>query len=452
MLALLASCKTLSPERPEEFYLDLDYQPPLSVLSAPVEIPIPELQRKLNDQIQGDVYVDDDLDDDNLMLRVSRRNPIRVATSDAATEEAFRVTIPLHVWAKGGVSLKRFGLDLSKYEETEFDLNVKYDVRVQIDEQWQLRTQTTAQGFDWVKKPVLDLGGIRIEVAPFVEGVLKRQQRDIAKQIDQQVGQQVNLRPQAEQAWAAVQKPVLLSEAFDTWLRIHPTQALVSPLHVNEQVVQGQIGFRGYAETFTGKKPESTNEPLPALQTTDSVPTDFEIGLLGQISYAKAEELLRQEVEQQTFTSGSRAVRITHLNLYGSGENLVGALQLAGDVEGKVYLQGKPRYDPTTESIIIDDLDFSLDTRNQLAKAAAWLGRGQFLRELQEAFQFPIGAQIDTTRQQLQQLLDDHEPYPNMRINGELSQFQPGKIFITREGIKALVVARGRARLDIKGL
>ena len=445
-LALLASCKTLSPERPKEFYLDLDYQPPLSVLSAPVEIPMPELQRKLNEQIQGELYVDDDLDDDNLMLRVSRRNPIRVATSDSVTEDAFRVTLPLHVWAKGGVSLKQFGLNLSKYEETEFDLNVKFDTRLRVNEDWQLQTETTAQGFDWVKKPVLDLGGIRIEVAPFVEGVLKKEQRKIAQQIDQQVGQQVSLRPQAAQAWAAVQRPVLLSEEFDTWLRIRPTEALVSPLRVSTQVVRGQ--------TFTGQEPDATDEPLPPLQTTDSVPTDFEIGLLGQISYEKAEELLRQAVAKQTFSyqNGSREVRITQLDLYGSGENLVAALQLAGDVEGKVYLQGKPRYDPATKAIIIDNLDYNLDTRDQLTKVAAWLARGQFLRELQEAFQFPIGAQIDSTRQQLQRLLDDHEPYPNMRINGELDQFQPGQIFITREGIKALIVARGRARLDIKGL
>ncbi|MGB3618210.1 MAG: DUF4403 family protein [Catalinimonas sp.] len=450
LLLALVACKTLSPDGPEEYYEDIQYQPPLSVLTVPVEVPVVQLQRRLNRELGDTLYVDERVDDDNLALRVLRRNPVRVSGEG----DLFHLDVPLRIWAKAGVDLGRFGIKLARYEETEFALNVRFDTRLRVDSNWRLRPDTEAAGFDWITRPELRIAGIRIPVDKLVEGELRRQQRQIAGKIDAAVAQQLDLRTPVAEAWRSVQRPVILSAAHETWLRVRPTEVVMTPLNTRGGIIRGQIGFRGYAETFTGRKPDVGRVPLPPLRHTDAVPADFEVGLLGEVSYDRAAQLLREAVADRTFTfqDGKRTVEVTDVALYGSGADLVAALRLRGDVEGRVFLQGKPRYDPAERLIVVDDLDYSLDTEDALTRAAAWLAHGTFVRRMEEAFRFPVGPQIDSARVQLAAYLDGYQPTEGITLNGEVQELQPGQIFITREGVRALVVGRGTVQLTIEQL
>ena len=64
---------------------------------------------------------------------------------------------------------------------------------------------------------------------------------------------------------------------------------------------------------------------------------------------------------------GSRSIRIRSLELHGiGGGRLALALDLDGDIVGRLYLNGTPLIDAASGSISIPDIEFDGATRNEL--------------------------------------------------------------------------------------
>ena len=78
--------------------------------------------------------------------------------------------------------------------------------------------------------------------------------------------------------------------------------------------------------------------------------------------------------------------------------NLVIKTGVAGSLDGTVYLVGKPFFNPANQMIQMKDLDFALDTKSRLAKAAGWLAHGNLAKRMQESFRIPVGGQLETDR------------------------------------------------------
>ncbi len=128
ILSFLAACKSkFAPKQPEEKYLQTEpaIQRQVSALNIPVEITVDELEKALNTQVQGMIYEDNKLDNngnDNLLLKVWKRENITIGTSG----DLFSIIVPLRIWAKVGYTFDKFGIKLSEFRETDFEMNVRF--------------------------------------------------------------------------------------------------------------------------------------------------------------------------------------------------------------------------------------------------------------------------------------------------------------------------------------
>jgi hypothetical protein len=138
--------------------------------------------------------------------------------------------------------------------------------------------------------------------------------------------------------------------------------------------------------------------------------------------------------------------------LYGSGENLVIKAGLTGSITGTVYLKGKPYFDTTSQSVVLQNLDYDLDTKNKLVKTANWLAKGKFVQKMQEAFKIPLEQQMNQARELIQANLKDKQIAKGIVLNGQLSELIPGEVFITPASIVATVQAKGKVQVKVEGL
>jgi hypothetical protein len=454
----ITSCnkKTINPRQPEETYTYASMQPAsqLSVINIPVSIPVSEIARQINMQVKELIYEDTSLENnahDNLLLKIWKREPISIE----AVNDLFYITVPLRIWAKGGLSLDKVGINHTEFKETECALNVHFVSRIAIDEKWQVTTITSPKGYDWVDKPKIKIGFFEISVASFLDNIIDTQQANIATQLDKQIAQKLDVKKHVLKAWITLQQPFLLSEEYNTWLKVVPAEVLMTPLNMQNNVVKAMLGIKAYTQTVSGQKPQvAMNEQLPPLQIVKEMPDEISIGVSGQVSHEYAAQVLTQRFVDQTFlfNEGKYEITLTSIDLYGNGENIVVKAGMAGSVEGTLFLTGKPYYDHLTQSVALLNLDYDLDTRNKLIKTANWLAKGKFVKTMQEKLRIPLGDRIEEAKETIQSRITGKQIAKGIVVNAVLQELSPAEVYITPESIVAIVRAKGKAEVKIDGL
>jgi hypothetical protein len=455
-IQLLSCNKKLNPVRPEEKYyqVNMPLQRQLSIINVPVTISMADVENQINSRLKDLLYEDNSLEDndhDNFLLKVWKREPISVK----ALDQSFHITVPLRIWAKSALPLDKLGINISEFKETEFTLNVHFISKIFVDQNWRIHTQTSANGFDWVSKPVLKLGFLELPLASIAGRIIDKQQDRLAQQIDSQVEQKLNIKKHVEQGWQLLQQPVLLSKPYDIWLKIIPSELLMTPVRGQGKEARALLGVKAYTETVIGHKPEITVNPvIPPLTLVKEIPDEVSIGLMGEVSHAYATKVLQDNYLNKNFifNEGKYNITLTSIDLYGSGENLVIKAGLTGSITGTVYLKGKPYFDTTSQSVVLQNLDYDLDTKNKLVKTANWLAKGKFVQKMQEAFKIPLEQQMNQARELIQANLKDKQIAKGIVLNGQLSELIPGEVFITPASIVATVQAKGKVQVKVEGL
>jgi Domain of unknown function (DUF4403) len=464
----LASCQqttqlaTTAPTPETTIVPQLERQ--LSTLSVPITVPVQALTDRLNRELKGQLYRDDNLEGDNVAVTVTKAAPLTLLGAD----DRISLRLPLRIKAKGRWLWEpcKFCPKVDKEEETEFDLVAKTVSRVKLGEDYRFLS-TSEVDFEWGEhRPEIKLGPITIGLARFVEPVLRRQLADIGARLDRELADRVSLKAPLLRAWTQVQQPVLLDARTQTWLVISPQALRVSPLRAQDGQLFLRVGVTSFLETVIGPKPKViVNRALPALVTDGRLSDEAQITVAGEVPFAEASRLARTELVGRTFTFNKEdQLTINDVNIAGAGQKLVLMLDVNGQTHagfftkkllGKVYLKATPYYDAATQTIRLRDADFTLDTRDRLLKAADWLLHGNLRQRLEQQVSFPVKGQLEQARGLIQGFLDKPVPGalpPGLRLGGKLTTFEPGALYLTEKSIRATLIAKGAVQLTVEEL
>ena len=452
------SCRSdndnLNPKAPKESYtttaMEVRNDRFLSTAHVPVSIALADVERQINAQVNGLIYEDNSLndnDDDNFMAKVWKRGPILINAEDSL----FHFTVPLRIWAKAGVSV----LGFTQYKETEFEIDLRFKTKFDLDPDWSVNTQTVADGYGWVRRPTVSFVGLKIPITSLVGRMIDKNLGSITKTIDQQVRRNVDLRTPVLRAWNLLREPYLLSEKYRTYLQVVPKRILITPLRFEGRFIRANIGIEGFTLTTTGDKPDVRPAvSLPDLTVVPQVKDDFRIGLLSEVSYPEAARLAAQEFVGQTFkfSSDRYAITVTDIDLYGQNDNLIIKAGLKGTINGTIYLRGRPYYDAQTQTISLKDIRYDLDTKNILQRSAGWLLQGTFARTLGKQFTIPVGSYIADMQTLMQERLKNYQLAKGVVVNGRIDEIRPDQVYLTPTALLAVVNAKGRIDVKVDGL
>lgn len=455
----LLSCSQLTSTRlttkaPKEAYktteMEVRNERFLSTVHVPVSIALSDVERQINAQVNGLIYEDNSLDDNNrdqFMTKVWKRGTILVSAEDSL----FHFTVPLRIWVKAGVSV----LGFTQYKETEFELDLRFKTKFDLDRDWSVNTQTQADGYGWVRRPTISVIGVNIPVTNIVGGLIDRNLGTITKTIDQQVRRNVDLRTPVLKAWNTLRDPFLISEKYRTYLQVVPKRILITPLRFEGRVIRSTIGIEGHTLTTTGAKPDIRPAvSLPDLTVVSQVRDDFQIGLLSEASYPEAAKLVADEFVGKSFSFSDDRYHITiiSMDMYGQNDNLIIKAGLKGTINGDIYLKGRPYYDAREQTISLKNLEYDLDTRNVLQRSASWLLKGTFARTLEKQLTIPIGSQLADMQKLLQEQLKHKQIAKGVVLNGRIDEIKPDQVYLTPTALLAVVNARGRIDVQVDGL
>ncbi|MCK8494480.1 DUF4403 family protein [Spirosoma sp. RP8] len=454
LLSCQSSHNRLNPQAPKEAYntteMEVRNERFLSTVHVPVSIALGDVERQINAQVNGLIYEDNSLEDnnnDNFMTKVWKRGTIIVNAQDSL----FHFVVPLKIWAKAGVS----ALGFTQYKETEFEIDLRFKTKFDLERDWSVHTQTQGDGYGWVRRPTVSFVGLNIPITNIVGRLIDKNLSSITKTLDQQIRRNVDLRTPVLKAWNTLREPYLVSEKYRTYLQVVPKRILITPLRFEGRTIRSTIGIEGYTLTTTGAKPDVRPAvSLPDLTVVPQVKDDFQIGLLSEASYQEAARIASEEFVGKTFSFNNDrySVTISSMEMYGQNENLIIKAGLKGTVNGDIYLKGQPYYDPQSQTISLRDLKYDLDTRNILQQSASWLLKGTLARTLEKQLTIPVGSQIAEMQKLLQEKLKNNQLAKGVVINGRIDEIKPDQVYLTPTAILAVVNARGQINVKVDGL
>jgi hypothetical protein len=455
-LVFFSACakKPFLPEAPQARYesgpASLKEQ---SVVNIPVEVPLSEIEQQINTSLGRILFEDNSLEDnggDNLMLKVSKRQSIAIEPKGG---NLFAIRVPVNIWAKAGFKVEKFGLSVSRYEDTEFDIDMNFLTRIQLNPDWKISTSTSPNGYKWISEPKVKIGFFEIPITSIIEKIIDREFPNLVKTVDAEVAK-INFRSQVETVWKSVQQPMLMNETYQAWLKISPGSVMMTPIGMKGRNVRFGLGIGAVAETFMGTRPGSSGLiSLPELKITEKLDEKFQVGLMTEIPFEQMRKIALDQVGGKTyeFNNGKQKITILDMELFGSGDDLIIATSMKGSLNGKVFIKGKPYYDAASESLKMKDLDFDIETRNKLIKTADWLAHGKFLSMMEPYFSIPLSSQLEDAKKLIRSNLTGDANNGKVKLNGSLSDLRPGPMYVIPNGVRAIVYASGKLEVKLAG-
>ena len=182
--------------------------------------------------------------------------------------------------------------------------------------------------------------------------------------------------------------------------------------------------------------------PLPPLTGTKQGP-DFRIDLRAIVDYNKMGRLLRQKLVGQTFAAGeswpARRIRATvrDVQVRRDGRRVQISVAVTGFTRGTLHLMGTPVFRNCGRQIAIENIDFTVQTRNLFVRLLAnRVFQNRIRHALQANARFDVSNELAASYGQLNRALNS-ELTPQARLVSNLSQFGPGWMWVTPRGVEA---------------
>jgi hypothetical protein len=456
-LIITTSCSTTAQKiealKPEpDDAVPLTYTSIPSFINLPVSIKLKDIENQTNSLLNGLIYDDTKIEDDNIEIKVWKQAPITITNDHGKEGEKIKTVLPLKIWVKYRIGTKTMGVEL--YKTQEFNLNGVVTLLSSVNlNNWRLSSNTTLKSLDWVESPTMTVFGKNMPVTYLINPAISIFKSKIEKSIDTAIEDSMDFKPNVMDAMSKICTPFEMSEAYKTWLRIVPLEVYSTNAKLKNDSFLINMGLKCNMETLIGKKPESKFEPNKIiLKAVEKIPEQISANIAAVSTYQEASKLMTSNFSGQEFGSGSKKVKVQNVSIWHKEGKMIIALDLLGTVNGTIYLNGIPQYNETTKEIYFDKLDYILDTKSRLMRTANWLAQGLILRKIEESCRYSIKPNLDEAKQSMMTYLKNYSPMPGVFINGKMEDIQFQKIELTNQAIIAFIKVNGVINVSIDGL
>ncbi len=444
LVLFLVSCgTTLKTERPDISSEKIETPVAESYMNIPVQLNLYNLSTDANSDVPQQLYKQDSIDvgsNVKIDLDVERRGRISITT----TNGNINTSIPIHVQGKASFSAKACGIcpRIEKSQDFDADLTIITSTKIAIDNQWNIKTQTSAD-FIVDKAPCINIIGISICFASLTREKLKKMLPQINSLIDDKINKTYNLKVEAENYWKQLTQPIqVLNSPINIWAVFQPTEFnFAPPVSIDYNNILLTLGLKTKIKTIVGNKPEPVDPGLlPGVQNIQAKDNKFEINIPVAIDLNEVKKVLKQEIAGKTFTIPklNRDVLVRDVDLIGSNKTLIIKLNIESKkIKGDVYILADPLYTDSTRCLKVEHLKFDAKTNNILANKADWLINSFFIKSIQKKIVFDLGKNIDDMRTQLQKSVSSLPFNNRINIKADINDFdiqdisfEPGYAFL----------------------
>jgi hypothetical protein len=450
------SCSTslkinsLKPEADDASPLTYENIP--SFIALPITIKLKDIENKTNVLLNGLLYEDKDIEDDDTEIQVWKQAPIAIEITNDKLGNRIKTIMPLKVLIKYRIGTKTLGIEYYKIQEFELDGVVTLISSVNLTN-WKLNTKTELNSLEWNQSPTTTIFEKKVPITYLINPAVKIFKSKIERTIDEAVRKSMDFKPNLMTALEKICSPFQINENYSSWLRITPIEIYTTEARLKKDQLSLQMGMKCNIETLIGTRPESKFDfNKITLKAVAKIPNQISANIIAVSSFSDASKIIKKNFAGQEFESGGKKVVVQDIELWHKNGKIVIALDLVGSVNGKIYLSGFPQYDNQSKELYFDDLEYVLDTKNRLMLMANWLAEGLVLQKIKESCRYSIANNLDEGKKTMMTYLQNYSPMPGVSIKGDIKDIQFQKVQLTKGAIIAFLKVNGVIAISVDGL
>ncbi len=454
VLAVLASCKSINPDKPKYSGDPVPLPAATSQINIPIEIPISFLEENLNKDWSSKLFAEKDMPlGDGLFtdIDVIRTGKISLVGQENNT---LKIRIPMNLKGDLKIEKKIFGQNLST--TMPFDENLQPEVSFipEIGENWDLSLKNV-QIESWGKSMKYNLLGFEIDLDPIVR---KQVQKVLANQLTASNLSNLDFKSLAEKAWEAFAETRTIDQnGVTAYFYSVPTK-----IKLREQVTQDQklkffLGIEGELYSQVGNAPNRKAAPLPDISDNEDSTNRLDIVLPLAIRYEDLDGYLNNSLSGESIRMDSKNTLIpSNFKTRNFGDRTLLQMDFRAlrqgkkEIAGQLYLVGKAVYDEETETIRFDDIDFDVNTKNILTRSAIRSKQGQILTQIRKYAAYPIGEYLEDARREMQQQGYFETDFATFRVKNPGLSVEG--IYNTEADIRLYLKSSGQMEVNLKPL
>ncbi|NOK08014.1 DUF4403 family protein [Corallococcus exercitus] len=433
--------------------------PPTSWLSVPLSVDLSVLSQSLEDAMprvfeSGPAWILVDEGRVGIRYRASRA-PFALSFQDGTLRLSTRVDYE----AEGCVVRQRalFGGMSCDPEadrgrgETRKQIHVAGTTRLGWTPDWHLAARTSFQ-FGHPERSLVTF--LAHDVTTHVDAALALALDRAAAAMDERLREVLDAHRVAEQVWRAASEPIPLGASL--WLRLTPTELRVAAPREDGPTLRTSLELRLRPSLALDPKPLASPRAMPSLQV--GAPSEgFHLTVENHLSFAEASRLVEARLPSR-FAFPDLEVEVQGAELSGDPSRARLKLQvrllsgLPNPTDVTLWLKGRPRYDPATGLLALEDLDYAVETSSTAVKRLDQNRHAEMLVHLRQRLRWPVGEQVDSLRARLEVALSASLFAKESLLAGTLQTLQPLDISLTRTGFRLVLEATGAVAAKLNRL
>ncbi|MCC9072991.1 DUF4403 family protein [Flavobacterium sp. F-65] len=452
----IASCSssqkltTLKPEPDDASPLLYDNTP--SFINLPITVKLKDIENQTNTILNGLIYEDNNIEDDDIEIKIWKLAPIKIEADPTNPGKKIKTILPLKALVKYRIGTKQLGVEL--YDTREFNLNGVITLISSVGlTNWKLNTKTELKSLDWNESPTMSVFGKNMPVTYLINPAVSIFKSKIEKSIDAAIEKSMDFKPNVLAALEKICTPFQMNEQYESWLRIVPIEIYSTDALLKNDSFLLEMGMKCNMETIIGKQPESKfNASKIVLKPVAKIPKQITANIAAVSSYKDASKIMTRNFSGQEFGSGSKKITVKNVEIWHKEGKMIIALDVLGAVNGTLYLNGFPKYNPQSKELYFDKLDYVLDTKSRLTRTANWLMQGYILKKMEESCRYSIQPNLEEGKQSMLTYLKNYSPMPGVFVNGKMEDIEFQKVELTNQAIIAFIKVNGTVNVSVNGL
>lgn len=455
-ILFVSSCATtskigaLKPEPDDATPLIYENTP--SFINMPISVKLKDIENQTNALLSGLIYEDNNIEDDDIEMKVWKLAPITIKNDIGEKGEKIRTILPLKAIVKYRIGTKKLGIEM--YDTREFHLDGVVTLVSDVTLiNWKLNTKTELKSLDWNESPTMTVFGKNVPLTYLINPAVKLFKSKIERKIDDAIAKSLDFKPNVLAALEKICVPFLMNDTYESWLRIVPLEIYSTNAKLKNDTFVLDMGMKCNMETLIGKQPDSKfNASKIILKPVTKIPEDITANIVAISTYQEASKIMTKNFAGQEFGSGSKKVKVQNVAIWHKKGKMIIALDVLGSVNGTIYLAGFPQYNEKTKEVFFDQLDYALDTKNKLMRTANWLAQGLVLKKIEQSCRYSIKPNLEEGQKNMLTYLKNYSPMQGVFVNGKMEDIQFQKIQLTNQAIIAFIKVKGTISVSVDGL
>ncbi len=451
--SLFWTCKRVNTAGPPETTLDSALVTPVSYVGIPIHYELERFAAFLNAKITGN-FLKQGMrvreNKDSIYMEISKSGPIGLRIKG----QKLYISFPLH--AQGTYFGKFAGIKVeNKKHPVETDIRLLLEADVSIDENWRIKPDISLTKIEWIKDPVAKVGPVKINLQETLDQLLQEKKPELEKMLETQIHDHVSLEKVVRKIWLDLQKPMsIYKKNPNVWFKFgfHDIAGTIQ-LHEPDLITCNLLLQAHTAISIDSLRLPPTDSVLPRLKPyPQDKEAGFDLAVHVSIPFQRANATINQMVKGAKVEKQGYAIVIEDVKLYGIDDGIAVQVHTSGDINGNLYLTGRPRYYDLEGVMRLEGFHYDFYTQSRILNTAFEVLRDPLLEYLKPYLEVEVGQYLSMIPGIVSGAIEKGKPGQTIDLHIDSLNVLGHYGIATRSDVQVVLLTHGQAKVELEKL